>query len=57
MEVIPEAVRIALGIVSRSFERQSACEAAGTVGWLLLTVLKKSTDENMPLQETQEMAA
>ena len=40
VEVIPEAVGVTLGIVSRSFDRQSACEAAGTVGWLLLKVLK-----------------
>ena len=45
VEVTPEAVGVALGIVSKSFERQSAREAAGTVGWLLLTVLKKSTEE------------
>ena len=51
MEVTPEAVGVALGIVNRSFEKQSAREAAGTVGWLLLTVLKRSTEE------TQEMAA
>ena len=47
----PEAVGVALGIVSRSFEKQSAREAVGTVGWLLLTVLKGSTEV------TQEMAA
>ena len=40
VEVTPEAVGVALGIVSRSFEKQSAHEAVGTVGWLLLTVLK-----------------
>ena len=58
VEVIPEAVGVALGIVSRSFERQSALEAVGTVGWLLLTVLKKSTEEkDMLLKKTQEMAA
>ena len=51
VEVTPEAVGVALGIVRRSFERQSAHEAAGTVGWLLLTVLKRSTEE------TQEMVA
>ena len=32
VEVTPEAVGVALGIVSRSFEKQSACEAVGTVG-------------------------
>ena len=47
----PEAVGVALGIISRFFEKQSACEAAGTVSWLLLTVLKRSTEE------TQEMEA
>ena len=51
MKVTPKLVGVALGIVSRSFEKQSACEAVGTVGWLLLTVLKGSTEE------TQEMAA
>ena len=44
VEVTPEAVGVAHGIISRSFEKQSACEAAGTVGWLLLTVLKRSTE-------------
>ena len=48
--MIPEVVGAALGIASRSFEKQSAREAAGTVGWLLLRVLKRSTEE------TQEMA-
>ena len=38
VEVTLEAVGVALGIISRSFEKQSFCEAAGTVGWLLLTV-------------------
>ena len=58
VQVIPEAVGVALGIVSRSFERQSAHEAVGTVGWLLLTVLKKSTDKrNTLLKKTQEMVA
>ena len=51
VEVTPEAIGVALGIISRSFEKQSAREAVGTVGWLLLTVLKKSTEE------TQEMVA
>ena len=51
VKVTPEAVGVALDIVSRSFEKQSACEAAGTVGWLLLPVLKRSTEE------TQEMVA
>ena len=41
VEVTPEAVGVALDVVSRSFEKRSAREAAGTVGWLLLTVLKK----------------
>ena len=45
VEVTPEAVGVALSIVSRSFEKQSAHEAAGTVGWLLLTVLKRSAAE------------
>ena len=31
VEVTPEAVGVALGIVSRSFEKHSAQEAAGTV--------------------------
>ena len=58
VEVTPEAVGVALGIVSRSFERQRAREAAGTVGWLLLTVLKRSAEEkDMLLKKTQEMAA
>ena len=51
VEVTPEAVGVALSTVSRSFEKQSTCEAVGTVGWLLLTVLKRSTEE------TQEMVA
>ena len=51
VEVTPEAVGVALDIVSRSFEKQSTGEAAGTMGWLLLTVLIRSTEE------TQEMAA
>ena len=51
VEVKPEAVRVALGIISRYFEKQSACEAAETVGWMLLTVLKRSTEE------IQEMVA
>ena len=51
VEVRPEAGGVALDIVSRSFEKQSAREAAGTVGWLLLTVLKRS------MEVTQEMAA
>ena len=49
--VTPEAIGVALDIVSGSFEKQSAPEAVGTVGWLLLTVLKRSTEE------TQEMVA
>ena len=40
VEVTPEAVGVALGIVSRSFENQSAGEAVGTMGLLLPTVLK-----------------
>ena len=39
VEVTPEAVGVAPDTVSRSFEKQSAREAAGTVGWLLLTIL------------------
>lgn len=39
VEVTPEAVGVALDIVSRSFEKESAREAAGTVGWLRVTVL------------------
>ena len=58
VEVIPEAAGVALGIISRHFERQSAREAVGTVGWLLLTVLKKSTEEkDTLLKKTQEMVA
>ena len=58
VEVTPEAVGVALGIVSRSFEKQSAREAVGTVGWLPLTRLKKSTEEkDMLLKKTQEMVA
>ena len=58
VEVTPKAVGEAFGIVSRYFEKQSAHEAAGTVGWLLLTVLKKSTEEkDMLLKKIQEMAA
>ena len=53
MEVTLEAIGVALGIVSRSSEKQSACEAVGTVDWLLLTVLKNSTEEkDMLLKET-----
>ena len=43
VEVTPEAVGVVLGIESRSFEKQSVQEAVGTVGWLLLTVLKRCT--------------
>ena len=57
VEVIPEAVGVALGIVSRSFERQSAHKAAGTVGWLFLTVSKRSTEKDIFLKKTQEMVA
>ena len=50
VEVTPEAVGVALGIVSRSFEKKSAHEAVGTVGWLLLTILEKSTEEKVSCQ-------
>ena len=38
VEVTPEAVGVGLGITNTSFEKQSACEAVGTVGWLLLSL-------------------
>ena len=58
VEVTPEAVGVALGIVSWSSEKQSAREAAGTVGWLLFTVFKKSIEEKgMLLKKIQEMVA
>lgn len=53
----PELEEVALGIVRRSFEKQSTCEVAGTVGHLFLTILKTTDEKNVLLKETQEMAA
>ena len=56
VEVTPEAVEVSLIVIRRSFEKQSAHEAVGTVSWPFPKVLKKSTDEkNVILKEIQEM--
>lgn len=56
VEVMCEAVEMALGMLRRSFVRQSA-HKVGTMGWLFLTILKKAADErNVLLKETREMA-
>lgn len=52
VEVMPEAVELALCKIGRSLEKHSAHMAVETMGWLFLTVLKRDIKEkNVLLQE------